>query len=887
LTQAPKTIYLKDYTPPAYHIERVELRFELGEDFTTVHSRLAVVRHHGPGAAGPPPLVLDGQQLELLRLRLDGEELDPGRYTVDPDHLTLFEPPEIFTLAVVTRIRPQDNTALEGLYTSSGNFCTQCEAEGFRKITYFPDRPDVMAVYTTTLTADSARYPVLLSNGNLVARGELEDGRHWATWHDPFPKPCYLFALVAGHLLCLEDVFVTRSGRPVALQVYVEPQNIDQCAHAMAALKKAMAWDEERFGREYDLDVYMIVAVGDFNMGAMENKGLNIFNTKFVLAKPETATDADYQGIEGVIGHEYFHNWTGNRITCRDWFQLSLKEGLTVFRDQEFSADMGSAVVKRIADVSLLRSRQFPEDAGPMAHPVRPESYMEINNFYTATVYNKGAEVMRMMQTLLGRDGFRRGMDLYLARHDGQAVTTDDFVQAMADANGVELTQFRRWYRQAGTPVLHVTREYDPASQIYSLRVRQSCPPTPGQPGKEPFHIPLTVGLLDAQGRELPLQLAGEPAPAGTSRVLELREPEQAFRFVNIPAVPIPSLLRNFSAPVKLQADYADEELMFLLAHDSDPFNRWEAGQQLAVRVILRLVAARREGRALMLPDAFAAAFGKALTDSRQDPALLDQVLTLPSETYLAEQMEVVDVDGIHAARNFVRRALAEALREPLLAIYEAHHAAGEYRLDAGSIGRRSLKNRCLDYLMQSPDPAARELCLTQFRQAGNMTYQLSALTLLASCDCPERPVVLAEFEARWRHEPLVMDKWFTLQAISELPGVLGDVKALLGHPAFSLRNPNKVRALIGAFSQSNPVYFHAADGGGYAFLGEQVAALNAINPMIAARLLSAFTRWRHYDAGRQRLMRARLEAVLALPEVAPDVYEIARKSLEPPGNLP
>ncbi|MDS4070801.1 MAG: aminopeptidase N [Candidatus Competibacter sp.] len=879
LTQTPKTTYLKDYTPPAYRIPTIDLRFELGEDSTTVRSHLHVVRA-GSTTAGTP-LALDGRHLELVALELNGAPLATDRYRLDPDRLTLLDPPESFELTAITRIQPRDNTSLQGLYQSGGNFCTQCEAEGFRRITYFLDRPDVMAVFTVTLVADKARYPVLLSNGNPVASGELDDGRHWATWRDPFPKPCYLFALVAGHLQYIEDRFVTRSGRQVTLRVYVEPENLDQCGHAMYSLEQAMAWDERCFGLEYDLDLYQIVAVGDFNMGAMENKGLNIFNTKYVLAKPETATDADYQGILGVIGHEYFHNWTGNRVTCRDWFQLSLKEGLTVFRDQEFSSDLGSRGVKRIEDARILRSSQFPQDAGPMAHPVRPDSYIEINNFYTVTVYNKGAEVIRMIQTLLGRDGFRRGMDLYFQRHDGQAVTCDDFVAAMADANGADLDQFARWYHQAGTPELTVGDRYDPAARRYTLTVRQSCPPTPGQSTKEPFHIPLAMGLLDADGRDLPLQLAGEDAPQGTSRVLELREPEHAFHFINVPARPVPSLLRGFSAPVKLNSTESDDDLRFRLAHDSDDFNRWDAGQTLAIRAILALVAERQAGREWTLAESFSAAFGRALA-SGADPALLAQVLALPGENYLAEQMEVVDVDGIHAARLFVMRTLAERLRESLRATYQTLHVRDreDYRIDSDAIGRRALKNTCLDYLMQLDDAETRALCLEQFHSASTMTDQLGALAPLANCDGPERAAALAAFYARWRHEPLVVDKWLTLQATSRLPGTLDVVRELMAHEAFNLRNPNKVRALIGAFSQANPLHFHAADGRGYTFLADRILALNPFNPQIAARLMAAFTRWRKYDPIRRQGMRSQLERILSAPDLSPDVYEIAAKSL-------
>ena len=878
-TQTPKTVYLKDYAPPAYRISTVDLRFELGEDCTTVHSRLRIVRAETTPAG--TPLALDGQQLELIALELDGAPLAADRYQVDADHLTLCDPPESFELAVVTRIRPQDNASLEGLYQSSGNFCTQCEAEGFRKITYFLDRPDAMAVFTTTLMADQSRYPALLSNGNLTGSGALDDGRHWARWHDPFPKPCYLFALVAGHLRHIEDQFTTQSGRTVTLRIYVEPANIAQCDHAMASLKQAMLWDEQRFGLEYDLDLYQIVAVGDFNMGAMENKGLNVFNTKYVLARPETATDADYQGILGVIGHEYFHNWTGNRVTCRDWFQLSLKEGLTVFRDQEFSSDLGSRGVKRIDDVRILRSSQFPQDAGPLAHPIRPDSYIEINNFYTVTVYNKGAEVIRMIQTLLGPDGFRRGMDLYFQRHDGQAVTCDDFVAAMADANDADFSQFRRWYHQAGTPELTISDAYDVAARRYCLTVRQSCPPTPGQPDKEPFHIPLALGLLDTEGRDLPLQLAGEDVPQGTTRILELREPEHSFHFINIPDRPVPSLLRGFSAPVKLNITESEADVRFRLAHDSDDFNRWDAGQTLAIRTILALVEARRQGQVWALPDSFSAAFGRALS-SGAEPALLAQVLTLPSESYLAEQMTVVDVEGIHAARCWVQRMLAERLRESLQATYDELHRGEQdgYRIDAEGMGRRALKNVCLDILLQLDDPELRALGLRQFYAASNMSDQIGALAALSNTDSPERSEALAAFYVRWRHEALVVDKWLSLQATSRLPDTLAVVRELMDHEAFNLRNPNKVRALIGAFSQANPAHFHAADGSGYTFLADQILALNAFNPQIAARLTSAFTRWRQYDLVRQTEMQRQLERIVTAPGLSPDVYEIAAKSL-------
>ena len=875
--QLAKTTYRKDYTAPAYLIERVELHFELGEDFTDVRAQLTVKQ-----VDAAQPLVLAGRELELLALHCDGEVLATTRYQVDSDSLTIHDLPDTCTLALKTRIYPQLNTSLEGLYQSSGNFCTQCEAEGFRKITYMLDRPDVMAVYTTTLVADKQRYPVLLANGNLQQSGDLADGRHYATWHDPYKKPSYLFAIVAGDLRYVEDFFTTRSGREVTLCIYVESEHIDQCDHAMQSLKKSMAWDEQVFGLEYDLDIYMIVAVSDFNMGAMENKGLNIFNTKYVLAKQDTATDSDYTGVEAVIAHEYFHNWTGNRVTCRDWFQLSLKEGLTVFRDQEFSADRGSRGVKRIDDVRLLRSAQFAEDAGPMAHPVRPDEYMEINNFYTVTIYNKGAEVVRLQHTLLGAQGFRRGMDLYFQRHDGQAVTCDDFVAAMADANNVDLAQFKRWYSQAGTPELTVERDYDAATESYTLTIKQSCPATPGQATKQPFHIPVRMGLLDQQGNELALQLDGENAATGTTRVLELRQAEQQYQFINVAEPPVPSLLRGFSAPVKLHIDYSDDELMFLLAHDSDDFNRWEAGQQLAIRTLLKLVEQYQQNEAPTKEAvaAFCAAYRQALV-STKDQALLAQILTLPSETYLADQMAIADVDNIHAAREYLRQTLANSLQDELHEIYQTAHAPNTpYSLEPEAIGQRALKNVCLDYLSQRDDSELLALCVQQLQTANNMTDELGALRVLSNRDCPERITALADFYQRWQHEALVVDKWFALQAMAKLPGTLDHIKTLLDHPAFSIKNPNKVRALIGTFSHANPRHFHAANGNGYAFLAEQVMALNELNPQVAARLVSAFNRWRKYDSHRQNLMQAQLQRIAATPALSPDVYEITSKSL-------
>ena len=876
---APKAIRRQDYLPSAYLIDTVHLHVVLGEEVTLVRSRLTV-RANPERADGPHPLVLDGERLELRGLRLDGAPVEPMAFEVTPVSLTLQQVPAAFTLEVETAIRPQENFALEGLYKSSGNFCTQCEAKGFRKITYFLDRPDVMARYTTTIEADAARYPVLLANGNPVASATLPGGRHWVRWEDPFPKPCYLFALVAGALRLVEDEFVTRSGRTVALRLYVEPGNEDKCGHALAALKQAMAWDERVYGLEYDLDIFMIVAVSDFNMGAMENKGLNVFNTKYVLARPDTATDADFQAIEAVIAHEYFHNWTGNRVTCRDWFQLSLKEGLTVFRDQQFSADLNSAAVKRIADVQRLRAAQFAEDAGALAHPVRPDSYIEINNFYTATVYDKGAEVVRMIHTLLGPEGFRRGMDLYFARHDGQAVTCDDFVAAMEDASGIDLGQFRYWYSQAGTPELVVSGGHDPARNCYTLTVRQHCPPTPGQPVKLPMHIPLAVGLLGPDGRDLPLRLAGESAPAGTTRVLELRDSEHRFEFLDVLEAPVPSLLRGFSAPVRLSTPLADIDLAFLLAHDSDPFNRWEAGQTLATRRLLALIADYRAGLALDLDPAFIDAFARLLDDAAADRAFAAKALALPGEGYLAQQMAEIDTDAIHLVREFVRRRLAEALRPRWLATYRDCLSDAPFSVDAEAIGRRALKSIALAYLITLKDDESYALAARQVEGATTMTEAIDALSLLAGSEAPQREAALAEFYRRWSHDPLVVNKWLSIQAASPRADTLARVVSLLDHPAFELRNPNKVYALIGAFGSGNQVRFHALDGAGYAFLADQILRLDTLNPQIASRLAAPFARWRRFDPGRQALMQGQLRRLADTAGLSRDVFEIVGKSL-------
>ena len=874
---APHPTRLEDYRPPEFLIDRVDLRFDLDPELTRVDAELEI-RRNPAATRGDGSLTLHGEQLVLEHIAIDGNRLTPGEYREDAESLTIHRVPDRFRLTTRVTIHPALNTALEGLYQSGELLCTQCEAEGFRRITFFLDRPDVMARYSATLVADRRRFPVLLSNGNRVEERQLDQDRHLVRWEDPFPKPSYLFALIAGDLSPVKDRFVTASGRAVELAIYVEPQNLDKCDHAMASLKKAMRWDEERYGREYDLDTFMIVAVSHFNMGAMENKGLNVFNDKFVLARPDTATDQDFAGIEGVIAHEYFHNWTGNRITCRDWFQLSLKEGFTVFRDQEFSADMGSRGVNRIGDVRTLRAQQFPEDSGPMAHPVRPASYIEINNFYTATVYDKGAELVRMQAALLGPEPFRRATDLYFARHDGQAVTTDDFVTCMEDASGRDLTQFRRWYTQAGTPELRVSGDYDPAARTYTLRVRQDTSPTPGQPHKEPLHLPLAIGLLDAQGRELPLRLSGEDAPAlAGTRLLELRAPEERFRFLDIPEPPVPSLLRGFSAPVKLRFDYRDEELQLLMARDSDGFARWDAAQTLMERLLLGLV----EEPDRPVPERFFDAFRSALLDEGTDPALRAEVLTLPGESYLADQMGVVDVDGIHGAREGLRRQIGTVLRSELLVVYDGHGETGPYAFSPEGVGRRALKNLALGYLMAQGDETARGLCREQLRTGHNMTDTMAALRLVADAGGSEADAALADFHARWAQEPLVIDKWFSLQATSVREDALYRVMGLMAHPDFSLRNPNRVRSLVGAFCTGNPVRFHAGDGGGYRFLADRVLELDPLNPQIASRLLRSLIRWRRFDPTRQGLMRAELERVLATEPLSKDAFEVASRALE------
>ena len=892
-TATPTVIRRADYAPPAFLIDTVALEFDLVPERTVVRNTMRVRRN--PDASHAAHFELMGEQLEFVSASIDGTPHSAVR--THAHGLSVDNVPDAFELTLVSVCNPAENTTLSGLYVSSDNFFTQCEAEGFRRITYFLDRPDVMATYTVTLRADKAAYPVLLSNGNLLEEGDLPDGRHFARWEDPFRKPSYLFALVAGKLVKLEERVRSGSGKEKLLQVWVEPHDLDKTRHAMDSLINSIRWDEQRFGLELDLDRFMIVAVGDFNMGAMENKGLNIFNTKYVLANPETATDTDFANIEAVVGHEYFHNWTGNRVTCRDWFQLSLKEGLTVFRDQEFSADMAGGATdeaaratKRIEDVRVLRQMQFAEDAGPMAHPVRPESYVEINNFYTMTVYEKGSEVVRMYQTLFGRDGFRRGMDLYFKRHDGQAVTCDDFRHALADANGRDLAQFERWYSQAGTPRVTVSTHYDAAQHRYRVTLTQGygdAAPAARETQKGPLLIPFALGLIGANGADLPLRLEGEAAAQGTTRVLEFTQTEQTFTFVDVAEKPLPSLLRNFSAPVIVDYDYSAEELAFLLAHDSDPFNRWEAGQRLATRELLGLAARAATGASLQLDDSVVNAFARVLTDETLSPAFRELALMLPSETYLAEQMPESNPAAVHTARQFVRRRLAEALKNDWLAIYERHQTPGDYEATPEAGGHRALKNLALAYLAELADPAdAVRLASAQYDAANNMTDRAAALSALlttaAAGDGHRAQEALEDFYRRFEKEPLVIDKWFALQATqrgSAQRPVIDIVRALMSHPAFNLKNPNRARSLIFSFCAANPAQFHAEDGSGYAFWADQVIALDALNPQVAARLARSLELWRRFTPALREKMRSALEKVAAQVK-SRDVREIVEKAL-------
>jgi aminopeptidase N len=872
-----KKVYRQDYLPSPYLAESIQLLFQLNSRKTRVVA-ITQLKRNGkfPGEVGE--LHLDGEFLTLIDIAIDAVPLKKDRFKLGTNKLILFDPPETFTLQVTTEIDPEANTALSGLYRSGGNYCTQCEAEGFRRITYYLDRPDVLATFTTRIEADRTQCPVLLSNGNLLEKGMLEGNDHYAVWQDPYPKPCYLFALVAGDLSCIQDGFKTQSGKEIALRIYVEPRNKEKCSHAMASIKKAMRWDEQKYGLEYDLENYMIVAVDDFNMGAMENKGLNIFNSKYVLASPESATDQDYVGIEGVVAHEYFHNWTGNRVTCRDWFQLSLKEGLTVFRDQEFSADMNSRATQRISDVTVLRNSQFREDAGPMAHPVRPDSYVEINNFYTVTVYNKGAEVVRMLHKIIGEKKFRKGMDLYFEKFDGKAVTCDDFVDTMSEASGTDLEQFKLWYSQSGTPVLEVEEDWNEKSKKFSLKITQKCLPTPSQPDKKPFHIPVEIGLLYS-----PKSLTSQPASEDDeeSHMLELTDRKHEYSFSHFENKPILSFLRDFTAPVKVERFQRREELCYLMARDSNLFNRWDSAFQLSVEIINDFINALRGKAEPGMDRDYLDAFSLCLQDD-SDPALTAHALTLPTETYLAQQMEIVEPELLYRAVSSVKESLSTSLYEQFFQVYRICADSSEYTITPRAMGRRSLKNCCLSYMM-APGVADREsiaICLEQYYRKENMTDVIAALTALSHLDIPERKDAFADFYDEWRNNPLVVDKWLSLQAASSLPDTLSTVRELMKHEAFTLTNPNKVRALVGVFCSSNHARFHDDSGAGYRFLTEQVLRLDPINPQIAAKLLVPFTSYSRYTKKLKAMMGEQLQVIHSQKGLSADVYEIIEKCL-------
>lgn len=869
MTQLPQAKNRHDYRAPDYTITDIDLTFNLDASTTQV-TAISQIKRLGDRDA---ELRLDGEDLTLISLHVNDQPWQ--HYRQEEGALILQQLPEVFTLKIVNDIHPDKNTALEGLYKSGEALCTQCEAEGFRHITWYLDRPDVLARFTTTIIAEQSLYPYLLSNGNRVDGGQMEDGRHWMKWHDPFPKPCYLFAVVAGDFDVLRDSFKTRSGRDVALEIFVDRGNLDRADWAMTSLKNSMKWDEERFGLEYDLDIFMIVAVDFFNMGAMENKGLNVFNSKYVLAKAETATDKDYLGIEAVIGHEYFHNWTGNRVTCRDWFQLSLKEGLTVFRDQEFSSDLGSRAVNRIDNVRVMRGSQFAEDASPMAHPIRPEQVIEMNNFYTLTVYEKGSEVIRMLHTLLGEANFQKGMQLYFERHDGSAATCDDFVQAMEDASNVDLSQFRRWYSQSGTPVLSVRDDYNPELEQYTLHVTQMTPPTADQKEKLPLHIPLDIELYDGEGKVIPLQHNGHPV----HHVLNVTESFQTFVFDKVYFQPVPSLLREFSAPVKLDYNWSDAQLTFLMRHARNDFSRWDAAQSLMANHIKINVARQQQGQPLSLPLHVADAFRAVLLSESTDPALMALILSLPGENEIAELFDIIDPQANAVVREALVRTLATELEDELLAVYYASQTP-EYRIEHADIGKRSLKNVCLSYLAFADAAQADRLVSAQYHHANNMTDTVAALSAAIAAQLPCRAALLADFDERWHQDGLVMDKWFALQATSPAADVLSQVRALLNHRSFTLSNPNRIRSLVGAFASANPAAFHAADGSGYQFLVEILSDLNTRNPQVAARMIEPLIRLKRYDAGRQALMRNALEQLQALDKLSGDLFEKISKAL-------
>lgn len=861
---SPQTVFLKDYKAPSYFVDEIDLTFDLQEEHTDVVSKVKF-RKNPKGES--QDLVLDGEKLELRALKLNGKTLEPSAYSVTDTELKIPSVPSSFELEIHTRIKPQENLALEGLYKSKGMYCTQCEAQGFRKITYYPDRPDVMAIFTTTIVAEKKRYPILLSNGNLVEKKDLADGRHMAKWNDPFRKPAYLYALVAGNLGKTEDHFITKSGRKVKLEIFVDLGNEDRTHHAMESLKKSMKWDEETFGLEYDLDIFMIVAVDDFNMGAMENKGLNIFNSSLVLAKPSTATDRDYEAIEAVVAHEYFHNWTGNRVTCRDWFQLSLKEGLTVYRDQEFSSDVTSRAVCKIDNAAHLRQFQFSEDAGPMAHPIRPSSYIEINNFYTATVYEKGAEVIRMIATILGKQGFRKGMDKYFELYDGQAVTTEDFVHAMEVANGIDLTQFREtWYEQAGTPEVKVQSKY--ANGKVVLEIEQSCAPSPGQPTKRPYHIPFAIALFNREGKLVREEL------------LHLKKEKETFEY-SVSEQPVLSLLRDFSAPVKVKAEQSEEDLLLLLAKEPDPFSRWEAGQTLFMKEIQKLVALQQSGKEMKVSEVLLSTLGRIVGDSSLDPSFRAQLLMLPEEGYLGQQMAVILVDEIHAARKFLQNAIATKNESTFAKVFQEMKLDGPYRYHPLDVGKRKLQFSLLSYLTclgkKEYFQTAMEIC----KSASNLTQELGALGSLIHRETPEREQAFDHFYQKWKQETLVMNKWLNLQATSSVPGGLERIKRLMNDPVFNINNPNKVYSLLGGFGRGNLSQFHAKDGSAYRFFADLVMDIDSRNPTVSARMVSFFNQWKRFDADRQAKMKAELERIVAKPGISNGVFEIASKALQ------
>ncbi|HHF3067595.1 TPA: aminopeptidase N [Vibrio diabolicus] len=867
MSQAPQAKYRKDYQEPSHAITDIDLTFDLYDNDTIV-TAISKVAQKGDTTT----LELDGEGLELCAVKVNGE--DWAHHEVKESSLVLTDLPSEFELEIVTKIDPEANTALEGLYKSGGAFCTQCEAEGFRRITYYLDRPDVLAKYTTKVIADKSAYPYLLSNGNRIAEGDAENGRHWVQWQDPHPKPAYLFALVAGDFDVLRDKYITMSGRSVDLEIFVDKGNLDRAGHAMTSLINSMKWDEERFGLEYDLDIYMIVAVDFFNMGAMENKGLNIFNSKYVLANDQTATDRDYLGIEAVIGHEYFHNWTGNRVTCRDWFQLSLKEGLTVFRDQEFSSDLGSRADNRIDNVRIIRGPQFAEDASPMSHPIRPDKVIEMNNFYTLTVYEKGSEVIRMYHTLLGEEGFQKGMKLYFERHDGTAATCEDFVSAMEDATGVDLKQFRLWYSQSGTPTLRVNSEYNTNAKTYALTVEQFTEPTQDQAEKQALHIPFDIELYDSKGQVIPLLINGE----SVHNVLDIKQDKQTFVFENVEEQPVPSLLREFSAPVKLEYDYSDDELVFLMKHATNDFARWDASQMLLAKYIRQNVKNVQAGQEVSLSEGVIDAFRGVLLDETLEPAFIAQVFSLPSINEITGWYQQIDIDAVDKVLNSITVSLSQELEDELSATYHTLKQT-EYTIDHAAIGKRALRNRCLQYLAHTEK--GNDLVKAQYASANNMTDTIAAMSAANSAQLECREVLMADYSDKWKHDGLVMDKWFALQGSNPAEDALEKVKATMNHEAFSLKNPNRTRSLIGSFLSANPVRFHDKSGAGYQFAGEILRQLNDSNPQVASRMIDPLLKFRKYDEGRQALIKAELEKLKAMDNLAKDLFEKVTKALD------